>query len=296
MVPLKLDRGQHLHFRSNALETVSTLQELFDLNGWPTGQLESPRYVFLRWEWAAKVGKGMWHDHLQYACADFRRNVQSFFEIYFSSHCHCHWCHCRSFSLHQTTSKNVSFRSSPGVSDFRPNGFALDAFLLLLGLASSYPHSILFLREADLPGESGAVDAPALPVTKQSLQRQWSRALTVTIGATMRTFPAALLLNSRIGSWRLEADGFCGSDLSDVEATRWRMLMDVGGCWRFHWVLMDAGTSSTMLKRNQSNPIRFKHNFDSNKNTPRHPPSNICSRETRYYTTWSSMENINTTF
>ena len=77
VVPLKQDRGQHLHLRSNALETVSTLRELFDLNGWPTGQLESPRYVFLRWE-AAKIEKGTWHDHLLYACADFRRNVQSF--------------------------------------------------------------------------------------------------------------------------------------------------------------------------------------------------------------------------
>jgi hypothetical protein len=88
------------------------------------------------------------------------------------------------------------------ISDFRPNAFALDAFLLLLGLASSYPHSILFLREADLAPENPteASGLPALPVTKQSLLRQWSRALTVTIGATMRTFPAALLLNSRNGS------------------------------------------------------------------------------------------------
>jgi len=88
------------------------------------------------------------------------------------------------------------------ISDFRPNAFALDAFLLLLGLASSYPHSILFLREADLAdlAPETPTEASGLPVTKQSLQRQWSRALTVTIGATMRTFPAALLLNSRNGS------------------------------------------------------------------------------------------------
>lgn len=160
VVPLKLDRGQHLHLRSNALETVSTLRELFDLNGWPTGQLESPRYVFLR-----------------------------------------------------------------------PNAFALDAFLLLLGLASSYPHSILFLREADLAdlAPETPTEASGLPVTKQSLQRQWSRALTVTIGATMRTFPAALLLNSRTmlatGDLNLSSsdferklrDALAGRDPSSVE-------------------------------------------------------------------------------
>ena len=83
----------------------------------------------------------------------------------------------------------------------RPNGFTLDAFLLVLGLAASYPQSLLVLREAeDSSTEVGQKVADAttpLPVTKQSLQRKWSRALTVTIGATIRTLPAALLLNSR---------------------------------------------------------------------------------------------------
>jgi len=85
----------------------------------------------------------------------------------------------------------------------------LDAFLVLLGLAASYPQSIILLREAPA-GDAGAelpvtettegAESAELPVlTKQSLQRQWSRALAVTIGATIRGFPLALLLNSRRG-------------------------------------------------------------------------------------------------
>ena len=179
MVPLKLDHGQQLHLRSNALETASTLRELFDLHGWPTEQLESPRYVFLRW--AAKIEKGtMMQVGLIIYCMPMQMSEGMYTCFLSKSKTHVLTC-----SAH-----------------FRPNGFALDAFLLLLGLASSYPHSILFLREADLASAAtpASEEPPALPVTKQSLQRQWSRALTVTIGATIRTFPAALLLNSRLGS------------------------------------------------------------------------------------------------
>eukprot|EP00434_Breviolum_minutum_P020964 symbB.v1.2.018494.t1/scaffold1477.1/size133841/8 len=97
--------------------------------------------------------------------------------------------------------------NSPRYVFLRPNGFTLDAFLVLLGLAASYPQSIILLREAPA-GDAGAelpvtettegAESAELPVlTKQSLQRQWSRALAVTIGATIRGFPLALLLNSR---------------------------------------------------------------------------------------------------
>lgn len=89
----------------------------------------------------------------------------------------------------------------------RPNGFTLDAFLLLLGLAASYPESVILMREASSqdPPEPPDETLP-LPLTKQSLKRTWSRALTVTIGATMRGFPAALLLNSRTESGAMPKD------------------------------------------------------------------------------------------
>eukprot|EP00438_Fugacium_kawagutii_P028978 Skav210539 [mRNA] locus=scaffold3045:404102:405520:- [translate_table: standard] len=90
-------------------------------------------------------------------------------------------------------------RSESLASQLKPNGFTLDAFLLLLGLAAAHPENVILLREAESSQDPPEPpdETPPPPLTKQSLNRTWSRALTVTIGATMRGFPAALLLNSR---------------------------------------------------------------------------------------------------
>ncbi|CAK9027948.1 Pentatricopeptide repeat-containing protein At5g39710 (Protein EMBRYO DEFECTIVE 2745) [Durusdinium trenchii] len=89
--------------------------------------------------------------------------------------------------------------NAPSYAFLRPSACSLDAFLVLLALAALFPR-VLLLRDAPIsasasPGAPGA-SAPSPSLSKQSLQR-WSRAVAVTISATLKAFPVALLVGSR---------------------------------------------------------------------------------------------------